>query len=104
MMNFGVKTMVKKLNMLRFFRKIMAYVLIFSLLWQNNLWAVYGLYTLEEDLNGSTVRTYSGRRAGIVEPGTIRDNEIHNVFEDLQLFEEGGVVFTGAPNTTKIYN
>lgn len=91
-------------NSLGGFRKITTYVLIISLLWQNCLWAWDGLYTLEEDLNGSRVRTYSNRRAGIVEPGTIRDNEIHNVFEDFQLLEEGGLVFTGAPNTTKIYN
>jgi filamentous hemagglutinin family protein len=89
---------------LKYFRKITAYVLIFSLLWQNSLWAVEGLYILEEELNPTRVRTYGGRKAGIVDPGTIRDNEIHNVFEDLQLTAEGGVIFKGAPDTTKIYN
>src|SRR3990167_1540396 len=98
-MNFGVKKMVKKLNILNGFRKTMAWLLIFSLLWQNCLWARDGLYTLEEDLGAVHARTYASRRIGIVEPGTIRDNEIHNVFEDLQLLEEGGLIFKGAPRS-----
>lgn len=103
-MNFLFKKIVMRINVLRFLRKTTAYVLIFSLLWQNCLWAEYGLSILEENLEGTHTRTYNGRRIGLVEPGTIRDNEIHNVFEDLQLLEEGGIVFKGAPDTTKIYN
>ena len=103
-MNFTSKQTARTLNILNGFRKIMAYVLIISLLWQNSVWATNGIYTLDEDLEGARVRTYSGRRAGVVEPGTIRDTEIHNVFQDLQLSKEGGVVFKGAPKTTKIYN
>jgi len=98
---FGMTTLF--LNLSSSFRKITAYVLIFSLLWQNCLWAG-SLQILEEELGPVRVRTYGGRKIGLVEPGTIRDKAIHNVFEDLQLLEEGGLVFKGAPDTTKIYN
>ena len=103
-MNFTSKNTFRLPNILNSFRKTMAVVLTFSLLWQNCVWATNGIYTVEENLDGSRVRTYKGRRAGVVEPGTIRDREIHNVFGDLQLSKEGGLVFKGAPKTTKIYN
>jgi filamentous hemagglutinin family protein len=103
-MNLIIQKAFKNLNLKNSFRKIVSYVLIFSILWQNSLWAVDGLYTIEEDLGVARARTYNGRRVAIVDPGTIRDHEIHNVFEDFQLLDQGGVVFTGAPNTTKIYN
>lgn len=103
-MNPSTKKVIKRLNILKALRKNIAYVLIFSLLWQNFLWANHGIYTLEEELEGSQIRTYGTGQAGIVEPGTIKEKAVHNMFEDLQLVGNSGIIFKTTPETQKIYN
>ncbi|OJW54958.1 MAG: hypothetical protein BGO67_05060 [Alphaproteobacteria bacterium 41-28] len=85
-------------------RKVMAYAMIFSLLWQNCLWATGPYRVLDEDLVGPEARVYGSQRIGIVDSGPIKDNAIHNVFEDFQILEGSGVVFQGNPQADLIYN
>ncbi|MBA3814387.1 MAG: DUF637 domain-containing protein [Alphaproteobacteria bacterium] len=92
------------MNFMKSLHRILSYVLIFSLLWQNSLWAAGGIHVLEEDLVGSRIRTYGARNIGVVDPGTIRDGAVHNMFEDLLLLEEGGIVFKTSPEADVIYN
>jgi len=102
-MNRSVKTIFGS-NILNTLRKTLAYVLIFSLLWQNVLWASGPLVLIEEELPASQSRLYGSHRIGIVEPGSVREDGVHNVFEDLQLSDEGGLVFTGHTEGSPIYN
>jgi filamentous hemagglutinin family protein len=100
-MNTLFKDTFKNMNIVKSFRKMMAFILVFSLFWQNNLWAI-GI--LEEDLERARIRTYGHAQIGIVEPRSIKNNAVHNVFEDLQLLEGGGIVFKTDPHAGTIYN
>ncbi len=94
------KKAFQEVNFISSLRKILAYLIIFSLLWQNSLWAIR---ILEEDLEGARARIYAHGKVGIVEPGAVRNKAVHNVFEDLQLLE-GGIVFKGNSQAETIYN
>lgn len=84
---------------------MVAYALIFSLLWQDCLWATgRPLYLIEEELPAPHSRSYGHSQVNIVEPGLIQEDGIHNVFEDLLLPQGNGIVFKSNPQAQTIYN
>jgi filamentous hemagglutinin family protein len=95
---------MKRAKILLTLRKTLAYVLIFSLLCQNIACARGPIQLIDEELPASRTRLHGSHRIGIVEPGSIREDGVHNIYEDLQISEMGGLVFTGQNEGRTIYN
>jgi filamentous hemagglutinin family protein len=86
------------------FRKVIAYLVSFSLIWSNCVFAQGPTHIIEEDFKSSSVRMYVGNKMGVVDPGHISEGIVHNIFDELQLHSNGGVIFKGDPDTWAIFN